>query len=520
MPQELRLYPIQESALAEVRSAMRAGNKRVMLYGPTGFGKTEVSLVPMKGAADKGKHATFLCDRIPLVSQTSKRLSGYGIQHGVAQGKNTERLYLPLQVMSMQTMERRGYWDPELDLLVYDEAHTNRRKILDAAKEWGGYVLGLSASPITKGLGRFWDCVVNGATTVQLLKTINEDTGRPYLCPLTFYAAREINMQGAQITSTGEWLVSHVEMRTSQIIGSIVPEWKRRTDQHFQGPVPTLAFSRSVKQGEQIRDAFLEAGIDARQSTYMDNRDDTDEIVEDFANGKFPVLISVDKFVKGYDNKQVQCILDCNPRRTSLAPLIQGMGRGMRDMAGKSTCLYIDYCGNISGWYEEIQDIWVNGISELDDRFVGLVRREGRERKEITCPACGFMTGSLSKTGGICPSCGWQRPQKPLESVPGYTERVEGLDDEQAAPKGDKGWRHDPDWTWRQMSTYFLMTKKGDQEAAATRARAMYMNFFGEWPRWGRELEITDEPISDELKKRVRYHDIRYQNSKKKKGWK
>ena len=257
MPEELILYPHQETALERVRHEMRAGNKRVILYAPTGMGKTETSMKPILRASELGRKATFLADRITLVEQTSQRLTKYGILHGVAQGANTIGRMLPIQVMSAQTMEVRNYWDPTLELMVMDECHTQRRKILEAAKsDFDGYFLGLSASPITKGLGNFWDVVVNGATTNFLLREINPATGIPYLCPVTFYkATRWIDMEGAPVVK-GEWKNSAVTDRSKAIIGDVVPEWVRRTNEHFGGPVPTLLFSRTVEQGEAFCKVF------------------------------------------------------------------------------------------------------------------------------------------------------------------------------------------------------------------------------------------------------------------------
>ena len=70
----------------------------------------------------KGSKVVFVADRIALVDQTSKRLTTYGIDHGVAQAENTFGRNLPVQVCSAQTIEKRDYWTG-LDLLVIDECH-------------------------------------------------------------------------------------------------------------------------------------------------------------------------------------------------------------------------------------------------------------------------------------------------------------------------------------------------------------------------------------------------------------
>ena len=516
MPEELTLYPFQEQALESVKAAMRAGNKRVILYLPTGAGKTECAMAPLQMAGTKGSKAAFLCDRIPLVKQTSDRLLKYGIFHGVAQGQNTQGRTLPIQVMSIQTLARRNYWDSEMQLVVWDECHTQYQSVQTAGKQSDAYFIGLSASPITRGLGDFWDTVVNGATTNQLLQEINPATGRTYLCPLTMYAAREIDMQGALITSTGEWKAADVQKRTRAIIGSIVPEWEKRTRQHFGAPVPTLVFSRSIDQGEEIARAFIDAGHDFRQSTYRDSQADTVEQVEAFAKGDYTGLISVDKFVKGYDNPEVKCIIDANPRHSSLAPLIQGMGRGQRSCEGKAECVYIDVAGNLQGWWEDIMEIWEYGVSDLDDRWVDRTRREGKERKQVACPQCGYIKESLAATGGICPACGWERTTKPIQNVAGYTERMEAQ--KAGKEREPKVWEHDEGWTWNQMCALALREKKGDTKAARKSAAGMYRGIYQDWPAWGRAFTPDPNGVQPEVEKRVKSNRIRYAKGKARSG--
>ena len=166
--------------------------------------------------------------------------------------------------------------------------------MLKFAKNWGGPVIGLTATPLTEGLGNWYSHVVNAVTTDQLLHD-------GYLAPLKIFAATEIDMAGAKKGSDGEWLRSEVRTRGRPIIGDIVSTWERSTRQHFGGPVKTLLFSADVAHGEELCRAFQAAGHDFRQSTYRDGIDETEAMVEGFRRGEFTGLVSVEKFVKGFD---------------------------------------------------------------------------------------------------------------------------------------------------------------------------------------------------------------------------
>ena len=102
---------------------------------------------------------------------------------------------MPIQICSVQTIQKRGYW-PALDLLVIDEAHTQHKGVLEFAKNWGGPVIGLTATPLTEGLGQWYSKVVNAVTTDRLLQD-------GYLAPLKIYAATEIDMTRCEEDSGG-----------------------------------------------------------------------------------------------------------------------------------------------------------------------------------------------------------------------------------------------------------------------------------------------------------------------------
>ena len=497
---ELVLRPYQAWSVDELARAKRDGHLWTILCSPTGSGKTEIAIHLIERARKRGMRVAFVCDRRILVKQTSDRFAVYGIPHGVAMAEKTFGRSMPIQICSVQTIQKRGYW-PALDLLVIDEAHTQHKGVLEFAKNWGGPVIGLTATPLTEGLGQWYSKVINAVTTDRLLAD-------GYLAPLKIYAATEIDMTGAKKTA-GEWQKEEVRKRGRPIIGDIVSTWERMTRQHFGGPVKTLMFSADIAHGEELCQAFQAAGHDFRQSTYRDGIDETEVLVEAFRRGDFTGLVSVEKFVKGFDVPDVLCMIGARPYSSSLASVIQQMGRGMRTAEGKDFCLYLDHAGNVAGWYDDVMEFWANGVDRLDTAEKRKPkRREGEDRPDVVCN-CGFVlqTGMQS-----CPSCGAARRRRRTraEVVPGRMEEW--------APAKPAEWMKDESWVWSQLSRLALIRKGGDVEAAQRSASGYYKGMYGRGPSWGRPLVPCEGPVDERVSKRVQYNLIRYQHSQKRRN--
>ena len=397
-----------------------------------------------------------------------------------------------------QTIAKREFF-PDLDLLIIDECHIQRKVIQDFARQWGGKVIGLTATPIVKGLRETWETLVNATTTDALVAD-------GHLAPVEIYAAAEIDMTGASKTA-GEWTASAVRERSGLIIGDIVSTWARYTSEHFGGPAKTLLFSADTAHGADLCQGFQAAGYDFRQSTYRDSNEVTTAMVEGFRRGDFTGLVSVAKFVKGFDVPDVLIGVDARPNSGSLAQVVQKLGRVMRSSPGKEKALWLDHACNMEGWYEDIREIWANGVNQLpEDSKPAATRKEGQAREDVVCLGCGFVQPPGAEE---CPSCGKARVRRSkTETVPGRMERIDG-----SLPGGLPEWAADREWVWQQVSTLALHRKAGDVDAARKSAAGYWRGIFGSWPQWGKELAPTDY-VDDRVEKRVRSGLIRWAKGK------
>ncbi len=416
---EIVLRDYQTQAVEELREHIRAGRKKLLLSAPTGSGKTEVACFMLQQSLRKGAKALFIVDRVVLVDQTSARLDRYGIAHGVLQAGHWRwRPYESLHVCSAQTLERRGI--PPCDVVFVDEAHCQRQKISEFLADTDAVVIGLSATPFTRGLGKLYGAIVNVTTTDKLI-------AEGHLKPLRYYAAAStIDTKGMKVIA-GEWSDADIEARGRAILGDIVQEWVLQTQKHFGGPRKTIVFSATVAHGAELTQRFREAGYDFRQISYLDG--DTESrraIFEEFAKPDSTIqgLVSCEVLTKGFDVPDVQVGISARPYRKSLSSHIQQLGRVMRPYPGHPYGLWLDHAGNVMRFHADTLEFFQNGINALDDgAHDARVHHEPTEKvkAEIRCP-CGCV---LTPRDTVCPSCGAERKRRALVDVaPGVLQEV------------------------------------------------------------------------------------------------
>ena len=453
-----------------LRAKVREGLKAVVLSSPTGSGKTVMAQYLISSAFSKGRNVTFVVDRRTLLEQTSSRFEEAGMEHGIIAGSITRGPSRPIKIAMAQTLRTQG-WPTVQDLVIVDECHVRSKAVLDLLKNPPCPIIGLTATPMVKGLGAddMYQDIVSVATTNNLI-----DDGK--LAPLEISQCVEIDMRGAPVNTMGEWSPETVAERSRQIVGDIVPTWVEQTNKHFGGPVQTMLFSASIAHGEELCREFQAAGYDFRQVTGKDDDELRQQTVSDFREHKFPGIVSVEALAKGSDFPTVQCLVIARPYRKALAAHIQMLGRGMRSAPGKKKCLCIDHAGNIAGFYDATADFFENGVKSLDDRrFRDVVRAEYKP-KDATCKGCGVM---VPPGATICPGCGRERKRRlEIETVAGKVIEIGAMS------RGKRGWSGTGLELWRACcaSTMPLLERHGDHDRANRTAKARFKELAGEWP--------------------------------------
>jgi superfamily II DNA or RNA helicase len=328
-----------------------------------------------------------------------------GIDVGVIQGEHDKTdIGKQVQIATPQTIKRRFtgrneaiFKNYRVDLLIVDECHIKHTGIMEAANHWGCPVLGLTATPYTKGLGLFYDSVIQPIKLDALI-----DQG--YLAPYKVFSHNAPSMKGVK-TSGGDYVAKQAAAKyDAGIIGSVVHTWLM----HGNGR-KTLGFASTVASAQAFSDMFKASGIDSDfTSGYLDS-DDAIERLDKFRHGDTMVLWNVQKLTKGFDMPQVSCIVDCAPTK-SLSLHIQKCGRAIRIHDDKEFALMLDHAGNFirNGMLEDAH------IDSLDIGE-GIKDRPNKEKLPKPCPKCGML-----KNTQICGNCGFKtEPKADIETQAG-----------------------------------------------------------------------------------------------------
>ena len=449
---EIELRDYQSDAIESLRHGIRQGIKNQVLAAPTGAGKTVLAAYLVDECYKKGKRAIFVADRIALINQTSKLFDQYGIPHGVMQAQHWRyRPYENIQIASAQTLARRKF--PPTDLIIVDECHSLMKVVLNRIQERDCVTIGLSATPFTKGLGKYYDAVKSVTTTNKLIAD-------GFLANFEVYAASEPDMTGAKIVA-GEWADNDAAERAMPIVGDCVKEYLK----HGNGK-KFIAFACNVAHCEALRDQFMASGINVDLYTYKQEDEYRDDLVSEFRkpNSMVRGLISVAALSKGFDVPDVEVIIMARPLRSSLSEHIQILGRGLRAHPDKTHCVILDHSGNMKRFWDDMHHFLEHGVDNLCDGTIKKKKEKKDDKKEPRkCPNCHH----LHNPAPACPMCGFTYKYK-------SEIRHEAGELTKLGKKASSS-------LFEELAYYAVVTRKKEPLAAQRWCQAMHKSMTGTW---------------------------------------
>ncbi|CUI09827.1 putative helicase [Janthinobacterium sp. CG23_2] len=372
---------------------------------------------------------------------------------------------------------KRGW--PKVKLQIVDECHVLSTKLKAQLAKRECYSIGLTATPFTKGLGKYFDVVINAATTNQLIR-------EGWLVDYRVWAASEPDMTGAEVVA-GEWSEKEVESRAMPVIGDVVAGYMERG----QGK-KFIAFASSVAHAEEMQRQFMAEGVVCNLVTYRQTDEEKDAAIEEFRKPDSYIrgLISIESLTRGFDVPDVEVLILARPLRKGLAIHIQMLGRVLRTSpaTGKTEAIVLDHSGNCMRFWAEIQEFFENGLSELDDGKPKEAKPSAQKEKQpVKCPGCHHIHSPLP----ACPSCGHvYSKSRELLQVAGTLEEVTTSKGKKRIPTMDER------AAFYAQLKHVALTKQWQEGAAAWK----YKEKFGDWPNASERALTPMEPTQEVLK--------------------
>lgn len=394
------LRDYQDKALLLARDSIRRGLKRPIIAAPTAFGKTILAAQMMKNCQDTGKKGFFFCDRVQLIEQTIDKFRQFGIDFGVRQASHPlTNPQAPIQIASIQTVSamagKHGRKLPEFDLAIVDEAATQYAIIKTIIEKYNNIpILGLTATPFSKGLGLMYNNLIVPITTRELLD-------RGMLAPVRYYGGEHVDLSKVRSVDPNNYsaqdLLDATDSDSDRLAGCIIANWEK----YGEGS-QTIAFSPSQALSRNLVERFNASGI---SSEHVDSNTPPDERLAMYAAhdaGEFKVLSCAQLLNTGYDSPSTRCIIDCYPVK-SVTTYVQRVGRIMRLHPAGLDSIYLDHASNFErfGYAEDIVPESLHDGSTVH-RETDQIAGDKKEPKTRDCPEC-----HQQMSGYRCKACGY-----------------------------------------------------------------------------------------------------------------
>ena len=366
------------------------------MQAPTGFGKTVLAAALVANARAKGKRVLFTVPAISLVDQTYDFFYHQDVHDiGVIQASHPLTDWSkPVQIASVQTLIKKGLDRiPDADVVLVDECH----RLFTFYSHWfrnlkwlNTPIIGLSATPWTKGLGKLYDELIVASTTQQLI-----DGGQ--LSPFKVFAPTKPELSDIA-TVAGDYHEGQLSARMLEpkLVGDAVEIWQALGENR-----PTLCYAVDRAHAKHLQAKFEGAGVPCAYQDAFTRDQERKAIKRDFHSGAVKVVVSVSTLTMGID-WNVGCISMNRPTKSDML-FVQIIGRGLRTAPGKDHCLILDHSDNHAR---------LGFVTDVDVSHVGLhdgKMRNGENRTEHVllpkrCPNCSFMKPpSMAK----CSMCGF-----------------------------------------------------------------------------------------------------------------
>lgn len=392
------LRPYQTQLVKDLYVKLGQGYRRVAIIAGTGAGKTVIGGKICADTAARGLRLMFLVHLDVLVGQTYQKMQAFGLRCGFIKAGWQEDPDAPIQIASIQTMEKRSWWrDWQANVVFFDEGHTTVFSQIGQEIIYETHAkavhLAMTATPYRLGreqLGDHMQTFVASPIPAELQRM-------GYLATMQYHGVpqnTQIDLGGVR-TVAGDFDERDLKNACDrpELIERIVEEWHRLTPGKR-----TIAFCVDVEHARHVAEAFKASGVAADVVDGGTPIKERHRLYDNLGTGELLVLTSCNVISIGFDEPSVEVGLLLRPTQ-SRALHYQQVGRLLRisPATGKTCGIILDQANNLQrlGFPEDIKDYRLPTSREPSEIEV-------TPKKQ--CPDCNrLMWGFVMN----CPGCGY-----------------------------------------------------------------------------------------------------------------
>lgn len=335
----MELRPYQREAVAAVKREWRKGKRKTLLVLPTGTGKTIVFANVARSEVRCGRKVLILAHRDELLQQAEDKIkTATGLTCAKEKaGETSIGSWYRVTVGSVQTMMRdkrlNQFPADAFGTIIIDEAHhclsDSYQHVLQHFPE--ANVLGVTATPERNNL----QCLGEYFDSLAYEYTLPQAVGDGYLCKIK---AQTIPLQ-LDLTSVkmsaGDYSAGGLGTALDPYLEQIAEEMKK-----YCADRKTVVFLPLVATARKFKAILNKAGFRAAEVNGQSR--DREEVLRDFADGKYNVICNAMLLTEGWDCPSVDCVIMLRPTKIR-AMYCQCIGRGTRLSPGKKDLLILDF---------------------------------------------------------------------------------------------------------------------------------------------------------------------------------
>lgn len=334
---ELRYY--QKQAITNIKNEWNEGNDKTLIVLATGTGKTIVFSSLTNDCVKDGKRVLVLAHREELLDQASNKLESIchikpQIEKASLHASKSSKIVVASMSSMAQSNRLKRFKKDDFDIIIIDEAHhvlsKSYKKIFTHFNK--SKVLGVTATPNRhdkKKLGTFFD-------SLAYEYTIKQAVDDHYLVPLkALTIPLKIDISKVKVTKYG----NYEEKQLGNTLEPYLDKIAKNIDKYAKNR-KTVIFVPLIKTAHKMVKIMNDNGFKAIE---VDGKSkDRKDIIHDFENGKYNVIVNSMLLTEGWDCPSVDCVIVLRPTQSTTL-YTQMIGRGVRPYKDKEDLLILDF---------------------------------------------------------------------------------------------------------------------------------------------------------------------------------